>query len=252
MDLRLLLLVFCYVHAAACSTTDPSTRRRPPPEKLKHLRSHRASHFLKHLSPSAYSSLSSINPTSQGPSTPDPNYSTNWAGVSSVAYYFPPSFPAQIDALVKQLYEPESSEAEDTHFVISIGYAAQMGGNMCMNQVYQMGPPTTGGEDQQPPRVGVRSLTQAAGDQASAAREQQRCAYFNTTIKADAAPDIYTAALSLIQSAEGPNLLAHPAALSSLPPQEINRARWKQPWAHTLRRPLRFHPAAHILVKQER
>ncbi|KAL4861667.1 hypothetical protein BDV12DRAFT_179916 [Aspergillus spectabilis] len=145
-----------------------------------------------------------------------------WSGVT---YYFPPSFPAQIDALVKQLYEPESSEAEDTHFMISIGYAAQMGGNMCMNQVYQTGPPTSGGEDQQPPAVlvpftdiqprvdqissvGVRSLTQAAGDQASAAREQQRCAYFNTTIKADpatlkAASDIYTAALNPIQSAEG-------------------------------------------------
>ncbi|PYI36245.1 FAD-binding domain-containing protein [Aspergillus indologenus CBS 114.80] len=142
-----------------------------------------------------------------------------WAGVT---YYFPASFPAQIEALVQELQNP-GAEAPDTHYMISTGYAAMMGGAMCMNQVYY-----TGASDaqQQPPAVlqrfstaiepqvpqissvAVQSLSQAAQGQAAAAMDQLRCAYFNTTVKADAdtlkaAADLYMAALEPIHGVEG-------------------------------------------------
>ena len=108
-----------------------------------------------------------------------------WCGVT---YYFGPSFPGQIDSLVEELQKPETPETEDTHFMISTGYAAQMGGTLCMNQVYYTGPQT---QTEQPPAVlvpftdiqpkidqlssvAVRDLKEAAGDQAAAAMAQQR------------------------------------------------------------------------------
>ncbi|KAL4925064.1 FAD-binding oxidoreductase [Aspergillus undulatus] len=144
-----------------------------------------------------------------------------WCGVT---YYFPPSFPGQIEELVRQLRAPDKG-TEEIHLMISTGYAAVMGGAMCMNQVYHTGSEPENQNGGQPPAVlvpftdiqprvdqlssvAVRSLKQAAEDQASAAMEQQRCAYFNTTVKADvetlkAAADIYTAALAPIHGVEG-------------------------------------------------
>ncbi|KAL6238694.1 hypothetical protein BDW75DRAFT_246771 [Aspergillus navahoensis] len=140
-----------------------------------------------------------------------------WCGV---AYYFPSSFAGQIEALVHELRTDKA--AGETHLMISTGYAAQMGGAMCMNQVYLTGPEINNGNppavlvsftDIQPrvdqlSSMAVQSLSQAAEDQASAAMEQQRCAYFNTTLKADvdtlkAAADIYTAALKPIHGVDG-------------------------------------------------
>ncbi|KAI0006957.1 hypothetical protein F4779DRAFT_643667 [Xylariaceae sp. FL0662B] len=48
--------------------------------------------------------------------------------------YFPASFPVQIKVLVAELQKPDADP--DTHIMISVGYSAGMGGNMCMNTVY--------------------------------------------------------------------------------------------------------------------
>jgi FAD/FMN-containing dehydrogenase len=54
-----------------------------------------------------------------------------WGGS---VYYFPSSFPSQLDALVNEIRKP--NPIEDTHLMISIGYAAQFGQTMCQNQTY--------------------------------------------------------------------------------------------------------------------
>lgn len=57
-----------------------------------------------------------------------------WGGS---VFYFPPSFPGQIEALVKELSSPDASD--ETHIMISAGYSAQFGevsGVMCLNQLY--------------------------------------------------------------------------------------------------------------------
>lgn len=57
-----------------------------------------------------------------------------WGGT---VFYFPPSFPSQIDALVHELKKPDASD--ETHIMISAGYSVAYGpdaGNMCLNQVY--------------------------------------------------------------------------------------------------------------------
>lgn len=61
-----------------------------------------------------------------------------WGGS---VFYFPPSFPGQIEALVGELKKPDASA--ETHLMISIGYSvsfAQLGGDLCMNQLYYTGP----------------------------------------------------------------------------------------------------------------
>lgn len=52
-----------------------------------------------------------------------------WGGS---VFYYPASFPGQIDALVQQLH---NSEAE-THIMISLFFAAQFGQPMGLNQLY--------------------------------------------------------------------------------------------------------------------
>lgn len=48
-------------------------------------------------------------------------------------YYFGDSFPGQLDALVDELQKPDASE--ETHLMVSIGYAATFGPQMmCMNR----------------------------------------------------------------------------------------------------------------------
>jgi hypothetical protein len=49
-------------------------------------------------------------------------------------YYFPASFPSQIEALVNEIKKPNASE--ETQLMISIGYAAAFGMIACQNQVY--------------------------------------------------------------------------------------------------------------------
>ena len=131
-------------------------------------------------------------------------------------YYFTPSFPSQIEALVTELQKPDADP--DTHFMISIGYAAQFQQNMCLNTVYYtrdvenpevLAPFTT----MQPQVDQLRSLktltlTEAGSGQAAGVMNQVRCSYMNLTVKADvstlqAATDIYLAAIEPIKSAAG-------------------------------------------------
>lgn len=54
-----------------------------------------------------------------------------WGGA---VFYFPPSFPAQIEALVQELKKPNASK--ETHIMLSLLWAAQFGQPMCLNQLY--------------------------------------------------------------------------------------------------------------------
>lgn len=113
-----------------------------------------------------------------------------WGGS---VYYFGHSFPDQIDALVTELQKEDATE--DTHLMISIGFAAQFGPQpMCQNQIYY-----TQEVDQSPavlePFVSVtpqidqmnsmRALTlkEAASEQSMDAKQQKRCVYSTFLIK---------------------------------------------------------------------
>ncbi|KAI1778217.1 FAD-binding domain-containing protein [Hypoxylon cercidicola] len=130
--------------------------------------------------------------------------------------YFPASFPGQIEALVAEIQKPDADP--NTHLMISTGYSALMGGNMCLNTVYYtqdvQNPavlePFTAIQPQvnQPGVPKTLTLTQMASGQAAGVSNQTRCAYMNVTVKADvatlqAATDIYTAAIAPLQSCEG-------------------------------------------------
>lgn len=140
-----------------------------------------------------------------------------WGGA---VLYFPPSFPGQVDALVAELKKPDASD--ETHLMLSIGYSAsymQLGGTLCMNQVYHTGTSEAAPEVLDPfvkvsPQVeqlnSVRALTlkDAAGEQAGQSADGVRCAYMNTTVKADAptlkaAAETYLAALEPLKECEG-------------------------------------------------
>ena len=57
-----------------------------------------------------------------------------WGGT---VFYFPNSFPSQVEAYVKELEDPEATN--ETHIMIGAGYSvafAQVSEIMCMNQVY--------------------------------------------------------------------------------------------------------------------
>lgn len=103
-----------------------------------------------------------------------------WGGS---VYYFGPSFPSQIDALVAELQKKDATE--ETHLMISIGFAAMFGPQpMCQNQVYYTK------EVEKPavlePFVSITpqidamnsmrmlSLKEAASEQAMDARQQKR------------------------------------------------------------------------------
>ncbi|KAG6358351.1 hypothetical protein INS49_014235 [Diaporthe citri] len=140
-----------------------------------------------------------------------------WGGA---VLYFPPSFSGQAEALVSELNKPGATD--ETHLVLSIGYSAsymQLGGTLCMNHVYHTGEGVTAPEVLDPfvkvsPQVdqlnSMRSLTlkDSAGEQASQSADGVRCAYMNTTVKADAATlnaasEAYLAALEPLKGCEG-------------------------------------------------
>jgi hypothetical protein len=118
--------------------------------------------------------------------------------------------------------------------MLSIGYAAQFGGNMCMNTVYytsetQTVPPvlepftTIEPQIQQLNSLKPLTLTEASSEQSAGNGLAARCAYMNITVKADvatllAASDIYTAALDPIKPAAGIicSLTLQPYAVSLL------------------------------------
>jgi FAD/FMN-containing dehydrogenase len=54
-----------------------------------------------------------------------------WGGA---VFYFPDSFPGQIDALVEEVTKPDADE--ETHIMVSLFFAAQFGSVMGLNQVY--------------------------------------------------------------------------------------------------------------------
>ncbi|KAI0016758.1 hypothetical protein F4780DRAFT_797372, partial [Xylariomycetidae sp. FL0641] len=140
-----------------------------------------------------------------------------WGGF---VFYFAPSFPGQLEALVKELKKPDASP--ETHLMVSIGYSAMFGGDvMCLNQPYYNAavenPPVLAPFTQIQPQIDslntlrLQTLKEAGAEQAGGTQSQVRCAYMNLTVKADvptlqAASDIYTAGLGPVKSVEGVTL----------------------------------------------
>ncbi|OTA76491.1 hypothetical protein M434DRAFT_88032 [Hypoxylon sp. CO27-5] len=134
-------------------------------------------------------------------------------------FYFPPSFLGQIEALVGELKKADASA--ETHFMISIGYSAafaQFGGELCMNQLYYTRAvekplvlePFASVQPQIDQLNSMRTLTlkEAAEEQGKQSADGVRCAYINTTVKADvptlkAASDTYIAAIGPLKTLEG-------------------------------------------------
>ncbi|KAH8766058.1 hypothetical protein F5883DRAFT_460895 [Diaporthe sp. PMI_573] len=137
-----------------------------------------------------------------------------WGGF---LFYFAPSFPSQLEALVKVLHDPV--ESKRTHLMVSTGYSAMFGGDvMCLNQPYYLdaveNPPVLDVFSKMQPQIDVlntmrlQTLTEAGLEQAGGTQTQVRCAYMNITVKADvatlqAATDIYTGGLGPVKSVAG-------------------------------------------------
>lgn len=130
--------------------------------------------------------------------------------------YFPPTFPGQIEALVTELRKPDADP--NSHLMLSIGYSTRIGATMCMNTVYyakeeenpKVLEPFVAMQPQvpQPGVPKVTNLVQMSASQAAGVSNQVRCAYFNLTVKADAATlkdaaNIYTQAIAPLKSCEG-------------------------------------------------
>jgi hypothetical protein len=136
-----------------------------------------------------------------------------WGGA---VFYFPDQFPAQIDALVNEVTKPDASD--ETHIMISLFFAAQFGQVMGLNQVYYTreveNPPEVQPFVSMQPQVdqlnSMRMITAkgAAEEQAAMAMTGVRCAYMNTTVKADvatlkAASEVFSTALEKVKGFEG-------------------------------------------------
>ncbi|KAI1652078.1 FAD-binding domain-containing protein [Daldinia loculata] len=133
-----------------------------------------------------------------------------WGGS---VFYYPASFPSQIDALVQQLQNPEA----ETHIMISLFFAAQFGQPMGLNQLYYTreveSPPVLDPFVKVQPQLDqlnsmrMVNLKDAAAEQAAMAMEGIRCAYMNTTVKADAetlkaAAEAFSASLDHVEGFE--------------------------------------------------
>ncbi|KAI0415869.1 FAD-binding domain-containing protein [Xylaria grammica] len=133
-------------------------------------------------------------------------------------YYFSPSFPSEVQALVAELQKPNATP--ETHLMTSVGFAAVFGPNpMCQNQVYYTQAVDKPGVLEPftsvQPRIDQLNTIRLIPDTATAANEQagdqqvaKRTAYMNMTVKADvetlqAAANIYTAAIDPVKSTEG-------------------------------------------------
>ncbi|KAK8051842.1 hypothetical protein PG993_003227 [Apiospora rasikravindrae] len=138
-------------------------------------------------------------------------------GVGGLAF-----FDGQIDALVKELNKPDVSE--ETHIMISLFFADQFSkaigvdGAMGLNQAYYTQEvekpavlkPFTNIQPQIDPlnSMQMTNLVRAAKEQAEQAMTGVRCAYMNTTVKADAptlhaATEIFKPALEKVKSIDG-------------------------------------------------
>jgi hypothetical protein len=139
-----------------------------------------------------------------------------WGGS---VFYFPNSFPGQVEAYVKELQDPEATH--ETHIGLGAGYSAafaQMSEIMCMNQVYytkeEESPPVLDPFVSMEPQIdqmrSVRmlNLVDAAKEQAGQGSSTSRISYINTTVKADtptlmAAYETYVNAVRPLMDAEG-------------------------------------------------
>ncbi|EPE34586.1 FAD-binding protein [Glarea lozoyensis ATCC 20868] len=136
-----------------------------------------------------------------------------WGGA---VFYFPDSFPGQIEALVDEVTKDDADV--ETHIMISLFFAAQFGRVMGLNQVYytkEVGSPKvlepfTGMQPQveECNKMRMMSLKEAAAEQEAMAMTGVRCAYMNTTIRPDvatikAASDIFSKALEQVKGFEG-------------------------------------------------
>ncbi|ROV94342.1 hypothetical protein VMCG_08650 [Cytospora schulzeri] len=137
-----------------------------------------------------------------------------WGGF---LFYFAPSFPSQLEALVQVLHDPV--ESKKTHLMVSIGYSSMFGSDvMCLNQPYYLdaveNPPVLDAFSKMQPQIDalntmrLQTATEAAVEQSGGIQSQVRCAYMNITVKADvatlqAATDIYTGGLDPVKSVEG-------------------------------------------------
>lgn len=103
-----------------------------------------------------------------------------WGGM---VFYFTPSFPQQIEALVSELRKPNASK--ETHLMISIGFSAMFGDNpICLNQLYYLeaveNPPVLDPFTKIEPQIDamntmrLQSLTEAANEQAQSGQTQVR------------------------------------------------------------------------------
>lgn len=138
-----------------------------------------------------------------------------WGGA---VFYFAPSFPSQIEALVQELKRLKSNQ---THLMVNIGYSvqfAQLGGTLCMNQLYDAGTierspalepfATVSPQIDQLNSMRVLTLKEAASEKSQQSADDIRCAYMNATVKPDVeklrlAADEYTSAMESLKSVEG-------------------------------------------------
>jgi hypothetical protein len=112
-----------------------------------------------------------------------------------MVFYYKPSWPSQMAALVKELTAP--SPSVETHLMLSLAFAKVFGSDdvLCLNQVYYTQPvedppdlaPFT---SMQPQMAGmstlkIQTLVQAATEQSGAGQSKIRCLYMNLCVKAD-------------------------------------------------------------------
>ncbi|KAF2865235.1 hypothetical protein BDV95DRAFT_260051 [Massariosphaeria phaeospora] len=139
-----------------------------------------------------------------------------WGGA---VFYFPSAFSAQVQAYCDELNKPDASE--ETHIMVSQGYSGlfkALGGHFCMNQLYYTREvekpavlePFVSVQPQIDAMNSMRMLTlkDAANEQAKQSSDCVRCAYMNTTVKADAATliaasNIFTAAFQPLVDLDG-------------------------------------------------
>ncbi|OTA92711.1 hypothetical protein M434DRAFT_396272 [Hypoxylon sp. CO27-5] len=132
-------------------------------------------------------------------------------------YYFGPSFPSQVEALVHELQKPNATV--ETHLMISLGYTAMFGLEpVAMNQVYYTQ------EVEKPSALDIftnvkpqidslntmrmMTLVEASREQAGDTPPNQRSAYMNLHVKADiatlvAGAEIWKAAMEPVKDREG-------------------------------------------------
>ncbi|KAI1261739.1 hypothetical protein F5Y18DRAFT_400325 [Xylariaceae sp. FL1019] len=140
-------------------------------------------------------------------------------------FYHPPSFPDQVDALVRHL----DDDQVETHVMISLFFAAQFGSALGLNQVYYTreveNPPILDPFVKIEPQIdqlnSVRMINvrDAAAEQAAMSADGIRVAYMNTTVKAD--PETLKAAatkfLAVLEDVKGPDGLVFSMTLQPYP-----------------------------------